>query len=368
MNPKTQNQRPKTAFTLVELLVVITIIGILIALLLPAVQAAREAARRLQCTNNLKQIGIAVLAHEQVQGYLPTGGWGSWAGEPTRGFDKRQPGSWLYNILPYMELGGLHDLGIDEGLPHQGTKGSKRKRPGILQCMQTPVATFICPTRRKVIAYPYDRNANGQRFPNVVVPITGATAGRSDYAACMGDQVLDATTLGPQYLYTGDVELPTDEAWAASAEFKQGCVGYTGVCSRRSMVRLRGIKDGTSNTYLAGERYIDADNYATGKLLGDDQSWNASHCCDNMRWSGVLDANGVGVAGGGANDTGNAIQPRQDTPGLNMNQCFGSTHAGSFNMVFCDGSVHAIDYSISPEVHHRLGNIADGMPIDPTTY
>jgi prepilin-type N-terminal cleavage/methylation domain-containing protein len=140
-----RNQRP-TAFTLVELLVVITIIGILIALLLPAVQAAREAARQTQCRNNLKQIGLACLQHEERHTFLPMGGWGyCWAGEPLRGFDLKQPGGWLYNVLPYLELESLHDQGIENGMDPSNPATS---RPGFGLRVSTPVAGFICPTRR----------------------------------------------------------------------------------------------------------------------------------------------------------------------------------------------------------------------------
>ena len=95
---------------------VITIIGILIALLLPAVQAAREAARQMQCKNNLKQLALGCLNHENATGRFPTDGWGfAWTGDADRGTDWRQPGGWIYNILPYIEQQTLHDMGAGHG-------------------------------------------------------------------------------------------------------------------------------------------------------------------------------------------------------------------------------------------------------------
>ena len=348
-------ERGNKGFTLVELLVVITIIGILIALLLPAVQAAREAARRMQCSNNLKQIGLATLVHEQTHNMFPTGGWGCWAGEPTRGFDVRQPGGFFYNILPYMELHALHDLDIELGTPYEGDP-----RPGLLQRVVTPVATYYCPTRRKAIAYPFPFPKQGGGLPVNLLKVKGASqlqmVARTDYAASGGDTPYIFVNYNqfPESLPHGDVA--TEDDWSEQR-------GYytTGVLYRHHNVKVFDIKDGSSNTYLAGEKYITTDRYLDGTSTSDNWMWDSGWANDVVRWSGNYSSS----SGQGCAETeGGSLSPMQDIPGYDKGHNFGSAHPGSFNMVFCDGSVHGISYSIDLEAHHRLGNIADGKPVD----
>ena len=141
----------RRGFTLVELLVVIAIIGVLVALLLPAVESVREAARRATCSNNLHQLGIRCLQRESAQGFLPGGGWGAWwVGNPNRGFGPPQPGGWHYNVLPYIDQQPLHDMGkIGSYSNYLGAVVTAANKPqAAVPQAGMPVALFNCPTRR----------------------------------------------------------------------------------------------------------------------------------------------------------------------------------------------------------------------------
>ena len=132
-------------FTLVELLVVIAIIGVLVALLLPAVQAAREAARNAQCKNNVKQIALAMINFESTHKKFPSGGWGfRWMGDPDRGVGKAQPGGWVYQAAPYFEAGNITSIGA-------GLGDTREKYDALAEQRSVVIPSFNCPSRRSTV-------------------------------------------------------------------------------------------------------------------------------------------------------------------------------------------------------------------------
>ncbi len=331
--------RPLHGFTLVELLVVITIIGILIALLLPAVQAAREAARKMQCSNHLKQQALACLNHEAAHGFYPSGGWGCyWGGDPDCGFGPRQPGGWIYNILSYMEQESLRQIG-------QGLSPSAKKTAAV-RMFTTPLTTLYCPSRREATLCPVESSFTVYNCDTTPV------AARSDYAINLGDHPGD-----PPYFFLGppDGTVPAQfnpDTWSG---WPPSLKDRTGISFLLSHVTTADISDGTTNTYLIGEKYLDALHYTDGGSGCDNRGVFQGEDYDIGRWS-------PSAAGGGVLDA--MLSPSQDTPGFANEYAFGSAHAGGFNMAFCDGSVHTISYTIGPVTHGRLGNRKDGKPVD----
>lgn len=320
-----KNRRAKGpgGFTLVELLVVIAIIGILIALLLPAVQAAREAARRSQCQNQMRQMGIGAMNHEDTHGYLPTGGWGwDWVGEPQRGFGMSQPGGWVFNLLPFVEQQQVFDIGKQYALFSTDLYDSR------LQLIQTPVPMFNCPSRRSPIVHP-------TQIGGMINVNPKGQSGKSDYAGCAGDGGVCQFGAGPQ----NNQSAIDAFAWATREQLEAWRIN--GVCYEHSEVRLAQIKDGTSNTYLYGEKYTFGD-YRTYDSADNENMYTGMNN-DNYRATGYL--------------------PQQDRLGYSYGCGFGSAHAAGLNMVLCDGSVHFISYSIDAQTHERLGNLNDGLPV-----
>ena len=321
----------RRAFTLVELLVVIAIIGILIALLLPAVQAAREAARQSQCRNNLKQLSLGWLLHEDTHGHLPAGGWGwEWVGEPDRGYEQRQPGGWPYNILPFIEQGAIRQLGSGSI-----SAGAKLVQLGIVSKTSLPI--LHCPSRRAAIP----TGAKNSWTPPNAEHLSFIA--KTDYAASVGDPIVSDVHPGPTSLAEGDGSIFT---WRDVSE--KGPYPHNGVCYLRSTIRLAQITDGTSNTYMLGEKYLNPDDYNPtndGKgNPGDNESVFGGYNRDFHRTAYYI--------------------PRRDTPGRIDSFTFGSAHAANFNVVLCDGSVRPMSYSIEHETHRRLAVIDDGLPIE----
>ncbi len=328
--PRSKNQDPRSGFTLVELLVVIAIIGILISLLLPAVQAAREAARRLQCSNHLKQLALAAHSHHEAHRFLPGGGWGyRWVGDPDRGFGRTQPGGWVYNVLPYIEQSTLHGLGAG------GT--AAQKKTAAQQLSTTPLGIMNCPSRRQPLITPHNPNTavdnrpynpgfDGVRCDRIDLVAKG------DYAA-NGGHAWTGTTPGP-----GTLAAEPGFSWPSAA------LNCTGVVCLRSEIDFAQVRDGTTNTLLFGEKSVSPDKYFDWQAPGDAQPMYIGYDQDVSRQT--------------------ATPPTQDRAGVEDCYGFGSAHPGGLNMALCDGSVRSFSYSVDATVWRNLGHRQSGEVID----
>jgi prepilin-type N-terminal cleavage/methylation domain-containing protein len=294
----------RKGFTLIELLVVIAIIGILIGLLLPAVQKVREAANRAKCSNNLKQMALAWHNHDSTFGAVPTGGGYCCAWQGNRTIVNGQPATYqtqnwgsFYQILPFLEQDALYRQANDNDIVGA-----------------TP-PMFYCPSLSQPMV-----NQLGH--------------GMLHYGACGGSGVGN---------FFDGILVPS-QAW-------------NGI---QMSVTISRIPDGTSNTIMLGEKLLDLRLAQSGQSdCNDDQGWIDNWDNDAIVYAGSnppqMDIT-TGAICGDLDD------------GTWSGSPFGSAHTAGFQVAFADGSVHMLSYSIDLTALTWLCTIADGNPIPPGSY
>ncbi|QDT00937.1 DUF1559 domain-containing protein [Adhaeretor mobilis] len=337
------HQSPRKAFTLVELLVVIAIIGVLVGLLLPAVQAARAAARRTQCQNNMKQVGLAILNYESANGEFPPSS--TWPennnGDPS-GFSNKNShlANWVVLTLAYMEQQSIYDA-FDLTLPISD--------PANELARSAQIPGLLCPEDTEYNQEPFNGNtaADTNGFGN--------NWARGNYAANAGLGAMSTNSHG-SFSAAG----PNSPGWNRD--------DLRGVMGANTGITIARVTDGTSNTILAGEiraGVVEFDVRGTWALGGGPSAlWRHGY---------YGDAAGPNSPGDEADDTigcqdviraiGTKVALAQMKMGCigrdrNSQQTARSQHQGGLFVCFVDGSVHWI----SDDIEIRIDGISENPP------
>jgi len=333
-------------FTLVELLVVIAIIGVLVALLLPAIQAAREAARRMSCQNNLKNIGLACLNYESAKKVLPP----SSQNKTSTGANGL---SFLFTILPYVEQGGL-DQQVAARIANIEQNGSDANTYDLGDINDLRLELFLCPS---------DVESKGNLREN---------SSASNYTSVAGSFIsrfFRRTGSAPSCAQGSDDECVGNAAAGINTD---------GLMFPGSNVGLRQVTDGTSNTAMVGERWYQLRTWITGNYHGDNYcrgqptppcampvvgytptgslSSSSKNLDERFPLNGNL--NVIGYYDSHSNARGDLpVMPAGAPRGMSFNNMvFGSHHPSGADFVYGDGSVHFISDSIDIQNYLALAS------------